>query len=325
MEEHEHQCLDLLESLILDWSEKKQRKAQLLQALISLRKNNDGDTDEGFSTDTLASEFENVIGKSLPASKSTSSTISGHWNDLLNLWNSKIEGIKQHCLAEKLPIYPIIDKNDSTGGGGLYSWYFLRFKDFPEFELDNEQTASLQNENEIRYFFDDNDQPQRIAKFLSTGFTLDGWRKYFFISTIAVILSGLWLMFVIALFSLKISETAGTSLAIVISSALIFWLIWKATYPFYEIFDFKVSIAPGWLQKLGNQEDRLLLFRQNKPSAPNEILLVTYTATCPTCKGKVHIKNGGKSYPNKLIGRCENSPREHIFSFDHHLRIGQKL
>lgn len=62
-----------------------------------------------------------------------------------------------------------------------------------------------------------------------------------------------------------------------------------------------------------------------------KIQLVSYWATCPICKEKlqrnvrIDVSKGGKEFHNRLIGRCSESPTEHIYSFDHITRIGKPL
>ena len=43
--------------------------------------------------------------------------------------------------------------------------------------------------------------------------------------------------------------------------------------------------------------------------------LVRHHATCPICSGEVDVPDGGRSFPGRLVGRCSESPLEHVFSF----------
>jgi hypothetical protein len=42
-----------------------------------------------------------------------------------------------------------------------------------------------------------------------------------------------------------------------------------------------------------------------------------YSAKCPVCKSKVHLKKGGIAHWGRIIGECDLNPVEHIYSFDH--------
>jgi len=42
-----------------------------------------------------------------------------------------------------------------------------------------------------------------------------------------------------------------------------------------------------------------------------------YSAKCPICESKVHLKKGGLMHWGRIIGECDLNPVEHIYSFDH--------
>jgi len=102
-----------------------------------------------------------------------------------------------------------------------------------------------------------------------------------------------------------------------------------ATFKFYpeaelglegvSLYIAKTWCAQPWLSNGG----WLFVFERNKLASPNEIKLKRYTAKCSICGGVVRIHKGGLAYPGRLVGRCDNSPREYVFSFDHHQRSGK--
>lgn len=53
--------------------------------------------------------------------------------------------------------------------------------------------------------------------------------------------------------------------------------------------------------------------------------LVRYTAVCPICASTIEIQPGEPDFPRRLVGRCAESPREHVFSFDRITRRGRVL
>jgi hypothetical protein len=59
--------------------------------------------------------------------------------------------------------------------------------------------------------------------------------------------------------------------------------------------------------------------------APKRIDLVKYTSECPICGGRVVVGSGGFRFWARLVGRCQRSPREHVFSFDHVTEVGSRL
>lgn len=57
----------------------------------------------------------------------------------------------------------------------------------------------------------------------------------------------------------------------------------------------------------------------------SEWRLVRYTAVCPVCASRVFVEKGEPDFPRRLVGRCSESPREHVFSFDRITRRGTAL
>lgn len=53
--------------------------------------------------------------------------------------------------------------------------------------------------------------------------------------------------------------------------------------------------------------------------------LVRYTATCAVCAGEVRVLPGEPDFPRRMVGRCQQSPREHVFSFDRVTLLGGPL
>lgn len=53
--------------------------------------------------------------------------------------------------------------------------------------------------------------------------------------------------------------------------------------------------------------------------------LVRYTATCAVCAGEVRVLPGEPDFPRRMVGRCQQSHREHVFSFDRVTLLGGPL
>ncbi len=80
--------------------------------------------------------------------------------------------------------------------------------------------------------------------------------------------------------------------------------------------------APELMVALNETSAQLELFRDGDLRL---IRLVRYTSPCPVCGATIHLENGDPDYPRRLVGRCSESPREHIFSFDRVTRRGHVL
>jgi len=99
--------------------------------------------------------------------------------------------------------------------------------------------------------------------------------------------------------------------------------------PFYEAIDKRIGLAPVWLTKLEITSAQLRYVRtKNKRANGNYVRalqLVIYQAECPICGNEVLIEKGKYAHKMRLVGVCNESPREHIFSFDHVTKKGKLL
>lgn len=92
-----------------------------------------------------------------------------------------------------------------------------------------------------------------------------------------------------------------------------------------ELFTMRIVMAPDLLTPITQSNVTLEVRRSAPGDEVGELAFVRYTALCPKCDGSVDIESGRLAYPERLIGRCRRSGREHIYSFDHVLRIGRPL
>jgi hypothetical protein len=90
--------------------------------------------------------------------------------------------------------------------------------------------------------------------------------------------------------------------------------------------DDRIVLAPFLLQPLGHG-DLVLLLKWNEAVGANTVRFVRYVAECPVCgpEGRIRIADGGREFNGRLVGRCVQSPKEHVFSFDHVAREGRAL
>ena len=55
------------------------------------------------------------------------------------------------------------------------------------------------------------------------------------------------------------------------------------------------------------------------------ILVQRYTSICPVCGWMIKLDRGEPDFPRRIVGRCEEHPREHVFSFDRITKQGKAL
>lgn len=89
--------------------------------------------------------------------------------------------------------------------------------------------------------------------------------------------------------------------------------------PWFRLFDERIVVAPELLVSIEEKSAQIELFRDGDLRM---IRLVRYSAPCPICGSTIHLDKGEPDYPRRLVGRCYESPREHVFSFDRFTQKG---
>lgn len=324
MEESLNKAAELINQISATWPEKDYRRVHVLDALIHLTLENSEQAEEGFSNRELlewVSKNRKFWGCSTDGE--ISSKVTAEWRKLEKLWKQKETGVIQRLTEIGINTKPELKLVSSVGGGHI-SKYSLTLEQINN-NNHSDDAIEKRNSDELRYFEDDVDELKGAAKVFSSGFLLTGIRKWLFLGV--MLLVALNIIVLIFVFSLGIAEQESFGQVIRFIGAFVFilWVEWSLFGAFYQVIDLRVQVAPRWAQPWSSNGDWLLVFEKNKPAAPNIIKLKRYTAKCSICGGLVRIHKGGFTNPGRLVGRCENSPREHMFSFDHYLRVGLGL
>lgn len=95
-----------------------------------------------------------------------------------------------------------------------------------------------------------------------------------------------------------------------------------AIKPWGRLFEDRIARAPELLVDVKEKPSQLELFRDGDLRL---IRLVRYSAPCPICGATIYLDDGSPDFPRRMVGRCWDSPREHIFSFDRVTRKGAVL
>ncbi|MGC4396513.1 hypothetical protein [Hydrogenophaga sp. T2] len=142
--------------------------------------------------------------------------------------------------------------------------------------------------------------------------------------TVAVflLLFSAWWLVVTGLRSNSPLSTAHVSYTVM--WCFVSWVVWRVFKFMSELAELGIVLAPEFLVPF--KEDHVTLELQprdgNKTGA---FAFVRYTATCPQCKGRVLLHDGGEEFKGRIVGRCGNSPREQVFSFDQRLHVGRPM
>ena len=266
--------------------------------------------------DTLRRLYTNAHGGRLPespASRWLSSTEVRRW------WAERQAPLEQACRKADLAMMPILTLQ--TGGGrGNPTQYRLDFQPLSDDPIEEQEPSSdTVSTGQIRY----QTEPAKPAWWLkpiigSEPFRMRSWRGYLLIGVVlleALCILALWAMTLFSLHGSRPIAASDLGLLLVISAAT--WTWWHFIKPIIRLPAERVTIANELILAWSQLDGQLRLVRDSK----SKILggwfqLARHWGTCPKCSGEVEIADGGRAFPGRLVGRCGDSPLEHIFTFD---------
>lgn len=94
------------------------------------------------------------------------------------------------------------------------------------------------------------------------------------------------------------------------------WVVMRWIDKQMRIFDDRIVIAPDWALAWKEFGATMELEGESENGGTRTIKVVRYTAPCPICDGTLKLDRGEPDFPRRVVGRCSNSPREHVYSFD---------
>jgi hypothetical protein len=250
-----------------------------------------------------------------------------NWNNLEEELEKYRKGHLQEFSRRKCEeFYPWIKKDESKGGEGNSSRYYLIVRAFNEQEKIETKQYDCP-EGGLHYVQESLTNVPRWAQWID-GFVFQGWQRYAYILPLALTLFPLiffvWLLLMQGLYTEISTVKWLTSWIIALSSVAI-----VLSSPLYRVKLNRIVIASIWMTPFKESNVQLELKKVGTDSetgnAIRELRLVIYSAKCPICEGRVEVEGGGIQFPFRLVGKCIESPREHIFSFDHVTRIGKPL
>jgi hypothetical protein len=103
------------------------------------------------------------------------------------------------------------------------------------------------------------------------------------------------------------------------------WFLYRRFTSLAHLLDDRIALAPDWMLHWKESGATVEIVKGESADAPRRIQVFRYTATCPVCGAMVKLDCGEPDFPRRLVGRCEDSPREHVFSFDRITRSGAAL
>lgn len=322
---------ELLEKVAAVWKEHDRLDVLVLRAICQLSARDPVQAQEGFSSLEIVEAVKGLRGRQWSSGddkNQISDDVRRQWNRLVNkTWAAKQEGIIQSLTDAGVHFLPEPKKTEG-GGSGRPSRYRIQWSianegAHPLSLPDNPVPHSVSQT--IRYICEDIQDAGLLARIFAKGYLMSGWRKILYLAMVIgpLVIGGLALVWVLFVLSLQVATGVTVGLMPLLSLLGMFWVGKITLGPLLDLPVNKIVVAPYWMQSV--DDDRLLEHRRPPRYPEKSVKAVRYVSTCPICNGEIVAKSGGLEFWGRIVGRCENAPKEHIYSFDHISRQGRDL
>lgn len=331
-----------LDELAAGWRESRLLNVAVLRALLLLTRRAPERADSGFDALEVAEAVGTVIGRPWVVGADwddSADKVRQHWLNLVSkTWPTKEEGVRQHFQQLGLDFVPELSREEG-GGQGNPTRYRFRLVTLPVAAVGEgqesvptsaaEQPAQFSvggvagGDERVSYICEDVEDASWLARSFAEGFFLSGWRRHALRSVFIVGILAVWLSVLLVALMMIARRPLTESMNAVIAAAVFGYAFWSTLGTLLMLHQWRIALAPWWMQSV--DDDRLVEWRCPPRHTDKSIKAVRYTAKCPLCGGKVVARSGGFMLPWKLVGRCEEAPAAHVFSFDHVRREGVRL
>lgn len=250
------------------------------------------------------------------------------WTKLTGEFRQKCEeGIQKFAADQGLTVYPWVEKRESNGGAGNQALIFLvalpipglipqAAKKLPVYDIDYIPAEKLKLSWWARWLFDKN----HVA---------EGWRKWMLVwpNLLWFGIVGLLSVFFLWTMSKSASPLTTRDAIFLIYIGLLAWYARHLVDRFSRLVDDRIVLASEHMVGFKEFGACLELFKPegSTADAPKRARMIKYAGTCPVCAAQVLLDKGEPDFPRRIVGRCQESPREHVYSFDRATRTGHRL
>lgn len=274
---------------------------------------------EGKSTDFSAQNLK--AGVAPDAVKDPSGWLSPHWTRLTEEESKWEEGMAAAARREGLRFLPKLEKVL-----GSPSVYRIRAVALPEESL--AESVPPVPEGGVYYTPESIMAPGAfLNKALRSG--IIPWNATARWTVLAGVMAALFVALaavgLVLVFGIRITRPLSPADVLTFAVLAAMLVTVAALFRFFgELFDLRIVMAPSLLTPM-SKDNVTLELRPSDAERQGQLVFARYSSTCPTCGGNVELFDGGRDFPGRIVGRCRRSAREHVFSFDHALKVGRPL
>lgn len=252
-----------------------------------------------------------------PATRWLSSSNVRRW------WEQRRERIEAACRERGIGVVPELFLQV---GGGRSNATLYRF-DFRSLGPATEQGELLETNDpvgqeqpgRIRYAVEPAEAAWWLRPIIGTEpFRMRSWRGYVLLTLTLAEVVFLMIVWGLILQSMRSPQTVtGSDLVTLLVASMLTVVWWRALRPILRLPYDRVTVASDPYLAWSQFHGQFRLTRDAKSKvAGGWFRLVRHWGYCPLCSGEVEVLSGGAAFPGRLVGRCSDSPLEHVYSFD---------
>ena len=260
-----------------------------------------------------------------------SAWLSPIWNILTTkVMPSREKGLEAFAAQYGFKYYPGISKEESAGGSGNQALYLLTAKKVNGSEFNDFNSKSNLNAD-ISYIPAIQISPSWWAKWLfNQNNSAIGWRKgiYIFFPIIWILIMLIGCLFLWYILSRNKSPVTSQDVMLIIFAFGTLYYCRQVLLKWLHLIEDRIIMAPDNLLSFGEFNVSLELNRvqiEGKKKRVKFLRLIKYASQCPVCEAEVLLDKGEPDFPRRVVGRCQESPREHVYSFDRVTKTGMRL
>ena len=319
--------LEQVASCLLDYLNVHGKNSQLYQVLQFLAESTLSRLAEG--KDPRFNYYKIREGVTRETEGDASAWFSRHWKSLTGDFRLRCEeGIQKFAADQGLGVYPWVEKHESDGGAGNQALISLIALPIPGISASNKSADATPHD--ITYIPAEKLKLSWWARWLfDENQVAEGWGKWLLIwpTILYVALTVAGSVFVLFVLSLSKQPVTTGDLAAMLIIILFNWPAYRSLQQFTRLIDDRIIMASDAMLGFREFGVCLELFRPNarEVGAPKKARMIKYAAQCQVCAAQVLLDVGEPDFPRRIVGRCQESPREHVFSFDRVTRGGYRL
>jgi len=296
------------------WNENGEKRAELMRVLCHLVTERPEQAARGFTSREMVDAFKEATGKAWNFAETESKVVSRYWKKLDELMEKKRTGLMQHLNSLGLDAYPVFVRTHKGGGAGNESRYSIELRTLTFTDSATPIDHGEVPQGQIQYVCED---VAGLKNLLTRRWRLQSVALVLLLSALLICL---YLLFAVAMSTHIFS--AGQTLVVLLLGFIIPASLWSYFGHLLLVHERKITPVSSVFQSV---DKGLLLELKQATGQRNDIKLVKYSGECPICGGRVTAQSGGMAFFGRIVGKCENAPVEHIFSFDHVTRKGRPL